>query len=324
MVVQHWSLSTEDIFMTQSNEGRQFEIQFSNGADQLAGTVELPAVAPPYPAMIFIHGSGPADRGAFPTLSRYFVSRGFAVLNYDKPGVGASQGDWLKQTFADRAHEAAAALQFLQNYPGVNGRAVGLCGGSQAGWVMPIAAQLAPDLAFIISISAAAVPPAAQERYRLEWQMRANSFAETDISAALAVYDQRLALIRQGLAAEAVAAEQSKAQNQPWYPYLVDITPEDIGFFAAVYDFDPLPFLRRLALPFLGIWGESDTVVPVEKSAALTEKALTEAGNNQFALKIFPQANHGLRIMTADGQGSDFAPNFLASMSDWLAELNLL
>jgi uncharacterized protein len=196
--------------MNQPDADRQFEIQFTNGADELAGTVELPAVTGPYPAVVFIHGSGPADRGAFPSLSRYFVSRGFAVLNYDKPGVGGSRGNWLKQTFADRAREAAAAYRFLQNYPEVNGRAVGLCGGSQAGWVMPIAAQLVPDLAFIISLSAAAVTPAAQERYRLEWQMRADGFSEVDISAALAVYDRRLALIRQGVAAEAVAAEQEQ------------------------------------------------------------------------------------------------------------------
>jgi uncharacterized protein len=189
--------------------------------------------------MVLVHGSGPADRGAFPTLNRHFVSRGFAVLCYDKPGVGESLGDWTKQTFQDCAQEAVAALRFLQNYPDVNGRAVGLCGVSQAGWVMPIAAQLAPDLAFIISISGAAVTPAAQGRYRLEWQMRAADFPETDISAALAVYNRRLALIRQGLAAEAIAAEQNKARDQAWYPYLADITLEEIGFFAAICDFDP-------------------------------------------------------------------------------------
>ena len=310
--------------MNQPHADRQFEIQFTNGTDELAGTVELPAVAGPYPAVVFIHGSGPADRGAFPSLSRYFVNLGFAVLNYDKPGVGGSQGDWLKQTFADRAREAAAAGRFLQNYPGVNGRAVGLCGGSQAGWVMPIAAQLVPDLAFIISLSAAAVTPAAQERYRLEWQMRADGFSEVDISAALAVYDRRLALIRQGVAAEAVAAEQSKAQDQVWYPYLADLTPEDIGFFTAVCNFDPLPFLRRITVPFLAIWGEADRVVPVEESAALTRQALAAAGNCHFAVKLFPQANHGLRVATADGQGSDFAPNLFACMNDWLAEVGVI
>jgi uncharacterized protein len=310
--------------MNQPDADRQFEIQFTNGADELAGTVELPAVTGPYPAVVFIHGSGPADRGAFPSLSRYFVSRGFAVLNYDKPGVGGSRGNWLKQTFADRAREAAAAYRFLQNYPEVNGRAVGLCGGSQAGWVMPIAAQLVPDLAFIISLSAAAVTPAAQERYRLEWQMRADGFSEVDISAALAVYDRRLALIRQGVAAEAVAAEQSKAQDQAWYPYLADLTPEDIGFFTANLDFDPRPFLRRIAAPFLAIWGESDQIVPVRESAARTRQALAEAGNRHFAVKLFPQANHGLRVVTADGQGSDFAPNLFTSMGDWLVEVGVI
>jgi uncharacterized protein len=136
------------------------EITFTNGASQLTGIVVKPTTLQPCPAIILVHGSGPDDRdgqGAFVILRQHFASHGYAVLCYDKPGVGLSTGDWTQQSFDDRAHELLAALQFLQTDPAINRRAIGLCGGSQAGWIMPMVAQLTPDLAFIISISGPAV-----------------------------------------------------------------------------------------------------------------------------------------------------------------------
>jgi uncharacterized protein len=311
--------------MTTPQAFRQIEIKFTNGQNQLAGILAMPATPEPCPAIILVHGSGPADRdsnGAFIALREHFATHGYAVLCYDKPGVRESTGDWTQQAFHDRALEVIAALHFLQTYPGIEAQPIGLCGGSQAGWVMPIAAQLTNDVAFIISISGAAVTVREQEAYRIEHQLRAEGFSETEIDQALRIYERRVEMIGQGAAVGEIMAMQSEAQQEPWFSFLADITPEDLDFFIANYEFDSIPFLRRVTRPFLGIWGALDIIVPVEKSVRLTRQALEEAGNTRFELKIFPQANHGMRMVAEDNlseRGKEFAPKLFDTMTDWLA-----
>lgn len=308
---------------------RQIGIKFTNGQNQLVGILAMPATHESCPAIILVHGSGPADRdsnGAFVALRDHFATHGYAVLCYDKPGVRESIGDWTQQTFHDRAREVIAALHFLQTYSGISAQPIGLCGGSQAGWVMPIAAHLTNDAAFIISISGAAVSPGEQEAYRIEHQLRAAGFSETEVHQALRIYEQRLAMIRQGASVGEIMAMQNEAQHEGWFPYLADITPEDLEFFIANYDFDPMSFLRQVTCPFLGIWGALDLLVPVEKSVRLTRQALEEAGNTHFELKIFPQANHGMRGVTEDNlsdRGTEFVPKLFDTMTDWLVRAGI-
>lgn len=303
----------------------QAEVQFANAGMDLAGTVVQPATVAPRPAAILVHGSGPADRdsnGYFVAMREHLATNGLAVLCYDKPGVGGSTGDWRRQSFADRAREVVAALRFLQQYPGIDARQIGLVGGSQAGWVMPVAARLAPEMSFIVSVSGAAVRPHEQEAYRVERQLRVDGFPEEQVHRALALFARRLQMIRQGAPVEQVFALQAAARGEPWYSYLDDDTPEDLAFFAAICDFDPVPYLEQISCPFLGIWGELDTYVPVEKSIAITRAALAKAGNARHELRLFPRANHGIRLAVTGSpreRATTFAPGYLELITAWLA-----
>jgi pimeloyl-ACP methyl ester carboxylesterase len=209
----------------------------------------------------------------------------------------------------------------MKTQPAFDADLFGLCGGSQAGWIMPIVASLTKELAFIISISGAAVATHEQEGYRIERQLRVDSFTEQQIDHALGVYARRLEMIRQGAAVEDIMAMQNEVRDEPWHPYLADTTPEDLEFFIANYLFDPVPYLRKVTCPFLGIWGELDTYVPVEKSIRITRQALEEAGNPCFQLIVIPKTSHGMRLAetgSPNEQGKDFVPAFWESMTDWL------
>jgi dienelactone hydrolase len=54
----------------------------------------------------------------------------------------------------------ATAFEYLKNRSDIDGGRIGLLGVSQAGWIMPLAAVRAKDLAFLISVSGAGVPAA--------------------------------------------------------------------------------------------------------------------------------------------------------------------
>src|SRR6266702_4626425 len=118
------------------------EVGFDSGPDRLAGTLHLGEAAAPSAGIVIVHGSGPVDRtgaeGSLVSIVAHLMQSGYAVLAYDKPGVGKSSGSWTAQTFADRARETLSAVRFLAAQPEVRADAVGLWGISQGGWIAPL------------------------------------------------------------------------------------------------------------------------------------------------------------------------------------------
>jgi dienelactone hydrolase len=78
---------------------------------------------------------------------------------------------------------------------------------------------------------------------------------------------------------------------------------------------DPAEYLVRIHVPVLAIFGENDTSVPVEKSIAIYQQYLGEAGNQAFTYKVFANADHGIRI------GGGFADGYFGLMVNWLRNL---
>src|SRR5262245_63436574 len=65
---------------------------FPSGDIRLAYRLDLPTGTGPFPAIVMGHGSAPARRYDFPFEAQRLVAAGFAVLRYDKRGVGDSGG----------------------------------------------------------------------------------------------------------------------------------------------------------------------------------------------------------------------------------------
>ncbi|MGZ6057829.1 MAG: alpha/beta hydrolase family protein [Myxococcaceae bacterium] len=133
---------------------------FRSGAIDLAYALDIPPGSGPFPGAVLVHGSGPSSRNDLRFLSQLLVARGIAVLRYDKRGVGDSGGVYSgvgifnsAQMIPLLASDAAAGVEFLAARPEVDGTRVGLVGGSQAGWIIPVAASLAPRVAFAVILS---------------------------------------------------------------------------------------------------------------------------------------------------------------------------
>lgn len=78
---------------------------------------------------------------------------------------------------------------------------------------------------------------------------------------------------------------------------------------------DPSAYMTRVECPVLAIFGEKDVLQPSEKSAALYEKYLTEAGNQDYKIVILPGAGHSIGLFT---QG------YWEALSGWLKEVVML
>jgi dienelactone hydrolase len=102
-------------------------------------------------------------------------------------------------------------------------------------------------------------------------------------------------------------------------PMLESFPPQAWGMvktqMRAVMEVDPADFLTKVRCPVLAIFGEKDTSIPVEKSAALYKQYLDEAGNKSLTVKVFDNASHTIRV------GGTFADGYFDLMVNWLSAL---
>jgi hypothetical protein len=130
---------------------------FVDGDVRLAFTLDLPPGKGPFPAIVMGHGSGRVSRDQLGWASRHFTELGFAVLRFDKRGVGESTGTFVfvgtrdsPWVFPQLASDVAAGVRFLRTRREIDAKRIGLFGASQAGWILPLAAQQLGGVAFII------------------------------------------------------------------------------------------------------------------------------------------------------------------------------
>jgi uncharacterized protein len=276
------------------------ELAFTRGSDRLVGDLHRPPWPGPHPAVVFVEGSGPGGRdlGDWPLR---LAAAGFASLAYDKPGSGASTGDWTRQSLADRALETGAAVDIAADR-------VALIGGSQGGWVAHLAAVPA-GVAAVVTVSGPGVGVLAQERYRLSRQLPALGFGENDVNRALALMTEQIERVAAGEDPALVHADQRPWHDAAWYPLLAGTTPESIAFLAGIASYEPSAALAALTCPLLAIFGAEDVQVPVEDS-------VRAIGADTLATRevvVFPGAGHDLRL--ADGNR---APGFDELIAGWL------
>ena len=243
------------------------------------------------PAVALVHGSGATSRNDGAVYASYFLSRGFAVLTYDKRGIEQSGGAWpgesaTAQSIDVYARDAAAAARFLAAQPEVDAARVGLAGASQAGWIMPLAASREPAIRFLVLVSGPAVTTGEQQTY-------------------------------QDLTTEgATTPTQSPAE------ILAEV--RRVG----PSGFDPLPSIRRLAIPALWLLGAIDQHVPTALSVERLAPVAGEPGRD-ITYVVFPGADHFLlesehALLAEDLRSSRYAAGLFLRIDKWLQERRLV
>ncbi len=138
-------------------------------ADQvsLAGTLNVPEGAGPFPAVLLLSDMGADDRDArsgdyqlLGSLADYLARQGFAVLRLDDRGVGQSGGSAATATVAQRAADATQALSWLRTQPRLDATRVGIVGHGEGGNVALLAAAAMATPAFVVAAGASGQPGA--------------------------------------------------------------------------------------------------------------------------------------------------------------------
>lgn len=309
---------------------RTEEVSFRNGATRLRGTLYLPRAAGQHPAVVMIHGSGPATRDGFRFFADALARQGIATLIYDKRDIGNIPGTELADP-SDYASDALAGVALLKSRMDINPRKIGLWGGSQGGGVAALAASESKDVAFLVSMAGGGITYAELIRYQIPHRLRGRGFNEDEIREAMTVINSLHDFVRTDENRESIQRVLDDAWTRRWAS-VINIprtAPTDAERRTWIQwrhlDTDPQAVWRRVKCPALLIWGERDLIVPVELSVNRIREALTAAGNQDVTVKIFPGADHNFRLpagVRADTNGKwDFprsTPGFMETVLDWI------
>jgi pimeloyl-ACP methyl ester carboxylesterase len=239
-------------------EGYKTEyIEFISHGDKLSGSIIFPADKKIHSAVVFVHGSGKQTRNM--EWAERFARDGIAALVYDKRGAGKSGGSYeSEQSVGEKnivllADDAIAALKALSGHPALKDVPLGLTGISQAGWIVPLAAEKTDIVDFMVLWSGPVCKVSEEDIF---------SKYTSDSDKKVPSYDEAL-----------------KARKVKY------IWPDFLG-----KDTDPSESLAKLQIPGLWIFGAQDGSVPVDLSIRRLQK-LRDAGH-KYDYVLFSSLGH--------------------------------
>lgn len=274
--------------------------------------------------VVLLHGSHSPWLESEIALAGMLARDGLAVLIYDKRDAVDPQELPHRYTLDQLADDAAAALAWLRARPDVDAHRVGVLGISEGGWVAPALAARGAAPAFVITLSAPGLPYGTVERMTTDERLRRAGAPAATRQAALRALDALHGWLRHG----APEAEWPALAPwlQPWARTLpVPATPHERdwlrqSFARNALDRDPAPDWRRTRTPVLALWGADDER-PMAQSRAVIARALTQAGNRDVTVRVFPGADHELALA---GSGAPrLAPGVPTTLVRWLDQHGL-
>ena len=204
-------------------EAIDFEVP--NGKAVISASLHLPPeIDGKVPVVIVVPGSDRGTREYFLPYIPVINSVGYAVVLYDKQGVGKSTGDFIqvssinsKQTIAERARIVSSIINYLKGIEAVNVKKIGLLCSSQGTWVASQVYHTTGDVAFIMNYSGGLASVGASD-----------------------FYDETMD-------DETISIEDGNAK---------------VGSFSGVRGFDPIEIIKEMDIPVLWVYGELDKSHP--------------------------------------------------------------
>jgi uncharacterized protein len=348
----------------QTVKSRDLVIDLGNGI-QTNAQLTIPAVGSgPFPGVLLVAGSGVVDMNEtlspdskpFWQIAQYLSERGFAVLRYDKRGVGANSqiidyNIWGNVTFDDLKHDAETALSVLTQQPEVDPSKITLIGHSEGTIIAPriVIEQEnktnATTIKSIVLMGSAATTMADLAYYQkvgivLEYMHQMLDKNGTgSISVEQAIQDPlvgRFVVANFGNDTTTTSSIDIDRQVKPLLEKeLEEFTKEADGnarcdnpegcpiWFNSAVDLEPnLSVIGNLSksTSVLMLNGENDPLTPVQQSFLLHQR-LTEVDHPDHTLITYPGLGHTFAISPQWSTGlGPIEQNVLSDLSRWLSD----
>jgi dipeptidyl aminopeptidase/acylaminoacyl peptidase len=240
---------------TQAADHREVSVHLTCEGASLAGTIYLPLEKGRHPAVVWLHGSGEQPRLMYGPLVAAYIKDGIAFFTYDKRGVGESEGECC---------------------PDVDGH-FNLVTADAVGAVKAARSYPGIDPAQVGFLGASAAGWVAPRA------------AETSGHVAF------IAIASPGVLQHSIVAQFEEytggSDSDEPRPSEAEIAKKVASFDRS--GFDPKPYLERLDVPVLWLFGGADRNVPPVQSVAALQSIKQERGKD-WTIVVYPGAGHGL------------------------------
>jgi uncharacterized protein len=257
--------------------------------------------------------------------------------------VGGSTGD-VDATIQENIANAAAAVDYVLTRPEVDPDSIGIFGHSEGGLAVANLGANDPDVDFVVAMAGTAVPGTEILYAQNERIMLSEGATEEEAADQVAFVTETFVLLAAGdLEAlqplvEAQVREQIEALPEAEMESLGDIDAYiaqqveaamgqyESQWFQSFLFYDPTADWEQVQVPLLAVFGGLDVQVPADQNAPALEAALTTAGNEDFTIVTVDDANHLFQSATTGALseygtlGSEFTPEFLPLVTDWILE----
>lgn len=295
----------------------------------------LDAVDAQRPLVVMVHGS---ERTS-PIGGVYgyaMAAQGISVFVYDKRGTGGSEGEYT-QNFELLAEDAAHALDQARSMTtGRHGRA-GFFGGSQGGWVAPLAATRTKADFVAIGFGLVA-SPIEEDREQMVSEVRAAGLGDDAVALVNRLSQATAGLLlsdfRTGY--EALDAVRREMADKPWAAKIygehsgaiAHMPNDDLRRIGAarfdnlelIWDYDAVAALKKLNAPLLWVLAGEDREAPIETTRGAL-LGLAKAGK-PVDVYLFPDTDHGMFEYTTAADGSRsvtrITDGYLKLLGDWI------
>jgi uncharacterized protein len=283
------------------DQNTEKKVLINGPAGKIGASIFTPKERKQCQTIVFLHGSGPQSRDANRFAARRFAELGIASIIYDKRGVGESEGTLSGITFEDLAADAIAVAEYMLLQTPTS--KIGFSGHSQGGWISTLAASKWAKTAFVITSSGPAVAPSREAHWTVVRAMRKNNSSKLAIQKARSVIDDWHTGVRTGNWS-AFEKSYALAEKQPWFSNseLMDFaekpSAQDAHSYRAFMDYDPMPAIKSLRMPYLAILSPEDESI----DAMETKEILEQLQQSNITIKLYPGYDHSMRKLGENGK----------------------
>jgi uncharacterized protein len=316
---------------------RETDTSFVSAATRLAGRLVEPAGEPDAarPLVVLVHGSEKAA-AIGSVYASMLAAQGVSAFVYDKRGTGASAGEYT-QNFELLADDAAAALREARRLAAGRFQRSGFFGGSQGGWVAPLAATRSPA-DFVAVGFGLVVSPIEEDREQLIDEARRMKLGADDMQKVERLSRATAVLVRSHFTQghEALARLRRDIGGAPWAARIEGEYSGDMLRMSAadlrrigrarfdnlelIWDYDAAAALRRLRVPLLWVLAGEDREAPIDATRTMLLRLI--AAGQAIEAYVFPGTDHGMVEYETRPDGSRtptrITDGYLKLLADWI------
>jgi dienelactone hydrolase len=307
---------------------------FRSDGVKLAGRLVMPQGKAKVPVVVLVHGSEHDSALDSYALQRIFPAEGIGAFVFDKRGTRSSGGTYT-QDFDVLANDVVTAMKEAKRLAGARVSRIGYQGGSEAGWVVPLAVNRAPvDFAIVSFGLAVTVLEEDQESVALDMHFHHRSAEDTKKALELARAGEHVVETGGKEGYDAFDALRRKYKTKPWYKdvhgdflfFVLPLTRAQIDeqarklLFHTPFRYEPMPALRASITPQLLVLGSDDLEAPSAETSARIQSLIADGKN--YTLADYPGAEHGMTQYELDVKGerisTRYAPGYFRMMADFI------